>query len=134
MQQEGIPLALYAQDPAFTSLDISFLSRIDMKATSSEIESHITSTSFVYAPFVDWYLLLPMFLKGKNPELYIGNEILGSYGTYANTQEKKDVLEECNELGKQFAEERERRKVPDFEEHGNALEGLMIYWREDNDD
>ncbi|KAF9736514.1 hypothetical protein PMIN04_006242 [Paraphaeosphaeria minitans] len=134
VQQEGASLALYAQEPAFTPLDISFLSRLGIKVMSSEIESHITSTSFVYAPFVDWYILLPMFLKGRDPELYIGNEILGGYGTYANTQEKKDVLKDCNELGKIFARGKERRKVPEFEEHGNALEGLMIYWKEDEDD
>jgi hypothetical protein len=129
-----VSLALYAQEPAFTSLDISFLSRLDIIATSSDIETHITSSSFVYAPFVDWYILLPMFLKGQDPELYIGNEILSGYGTYANTNEKKDMLEECNELGKLFAQGRERIRVPEFEEHGNALEGLMMYWKEDEDD
>jgi hypothetical protein len=75
-----------------------------------------------------------MFLKGKDPELYIGNEIPGGYGTYANTKEKQDVLEECNKLGKLFAKGRERRRIPEFEEHGNALEGLMIYWKEDEED
>ncbi|KAF2439101.1 hypothetical protein P171DRAFT_131722 [Karstenula rhodostoma CBS 690.94] len=134
VQQEGVPLVLYAQEPAFTPLDVSFLARLDIKATSSEIESHITSRSFVYAPFVDWYILLPIFLKDQDPQLYIGNEILGSYGTYANTEDKKYVLEECNGLGKKFAKGRERRRVPEFEEHGNALEGLMIYWREEEDD
>ncbi|KAJ4355374.1 uncharacterized protein N0V89_003390 [Didymosphaeria variabile] len=134
VQQEGVPLALYAQEPAFTPIDISFLSRLKITATSSGIESRITSRSFIYAPFVDWYILLPLFLKEKDPELYIGNEILGSYGTYANTKEKKDVLEECNGLGKKFAKGRERRRVPDFEEHGNALEGLMIYWKEEEDE
>lgn len=127
-------LAIYAQEPAFTPLDISFLSRLGITTLASSIESHIKPNSFVFAPFVDWNLLLPVFLKGRDPELYIGNEILGSYGTYANTKEKRDVLEECNGLGRKFAEGRERRKVPAFEEHGNALEGLMIYWKEDEDD
>ncbi|KAL1604813.1 hypothetical protein SLS60_004353 [Paraconiothyrium brasiliense] len=134
VQQQGKPLALYAQEPAFTPLDVSLLARLGITAVASSVESHITSTSFVYAPFVDWYILLPIFLKNKDPELYIGNEILGDYKTYANSEDKKAVLEECNELGKSFAYKRERRKVPEFEEHGNALEGLMIYWKEDEDD
>ncbi|KAF1970714.1 hypothetical protein BU23DRAFT_473430 [Bimuria novae-zelandiae CBS 107.79] len=134
LQRTSEPLALYAQEPAFTSLDTSFLSRLNITAIPSSIESHISPNSFVYAPFVDWDILLPLFLKGKDPELYIGNEILGSYGMYANTADKKDVLGECNELGKKFAEGRERRRVPQFEEHGNALEGLMIYWRDDEDE
>lgn len=132
--QRKSSLSLYAQEPAFTPLDISFLARLDIIAVPSSIESHIAPDSFVFAPFVDWYLLLPVFLNGKDPELYIGNEILSSYGTFANTTEKEAVLSDCNELGKRFAEKREIRKVTEFEEHGNALEGLMIYWREEEDD
>ncbi|KAJ4295042.1 hypothetical protein N0V90_007050 [Kalmusia sp. IMI 367209] len=132
--QSDSSLTLYAQEPAFTPLDTAFLSRLDVTTLPSSIETHITSTSFVFAPFVDWYLLLPQFLKQKEPDLYIGNEILSSYGPFANTNEKIDVLEECNELGKSFLEGRERRRVPEFEEHGSALEGLMIYWKEHDDE
>ena len=77
---------------------------------------------------------MPLFLKEKDPELYIGNEILDSYGAYVNTTAKKEVLGECNLLGKRFSERRERRRVPGFEEHGNALEGLMVYWKEEEED
>jgi hypothetical protein len=127
-------LTLHAQEPAFTPLDISFLATLSITTISSDIESHITPTSFVFAPFVDWYLLLPIFLRNKDPELYIGNEILGDYKVYANTKEKEEALKESNEVGGRFVVGRERRKVPGFEEHGSALEGLMVYWREDDED
>ena len=82
---------------------------------------------------MDWYLLLPLFLKGRDPRLYIGNEILDNYRAFANTTEKKEAVAECNRLGKAFVEGRERRRVPEFELHGNALDGLMMYWREEED-
>jgi hypothetical protein len=126
---------LYAQDPAFTPLDTAFLSALNISVLTSSIESHITPSSFVFAPFVDWFLLLPLFLQNKDPELYIGNEVLENYRPFANTDEKRVVLAECNRLGKVFLEGREKRKVPEFELHGAALEGLVVYWKEvDSDD
>lgn len=134
VQQDNPNLILHAQEPAFTPLDKSFLTTLSITTVPSDIESHITPTSFVFAPFVDWYLLLPVFLKNKDPALYIGNEILGDYKVYANTTEKKEMLKESDEVGGKFVVGRERRKVPPFEEHGSALEGLMVYWKDDDDD
>ena len=125
---------MYAQEPAFTPLDTVFLTRLGITAITTSIETHIVPNSFVFAPFVDWYILLPLFLKERDPELYIGNEILSSYGAFANTTAKAEVLEECNQIGKGFSGKRERRRVPEFEEHGNALEGLMVYWKEEEDE
>jgi hypothetical protein len=117
----------YAQDPAFTSLDISFLASLDITTTTAGIEDHITSSSFVFSPFVDWFILLPMFLKGKDPEVYVGNEILEDYGAYAQSEDKKMKVEESNTIGKEFLGRREKVKLRDFEHHAHALNGMVIY-------
>jgi len=122
-------LQVYAQDPAFTPIDIEFLHLLNISTTPSGIESHITPKSFVYSPFVDWFILLPMFLKGKDPVLYVGNEILDDYGAYARSGEKKEKLAECNELGKLFLDGRESVKAKDFQLHAHALNGMNIYWK-----
>lgn len=134
VQDHNPTITLHAQEPIFTPLDTAFLSTLSITALSTGIESQITPTSFVFAPFVDWYILLPIFLKGRDPDLYIGNEILGDYKVYANTKEKEMVLVDSNTVGAKFVIGRERRRVPDFEEHGSALEGLMVYWRDDVDE
>ncbi|KAF2252051.1 hypothetical protein BU26DRAFT_561828 [Trematosphaeria pertusa] len=133
VQHEQSQIRLYAQEPAFTPLDISFLRALNIAVLSADIQTHITKSSFVFAPFVDWYILLPLFLKGKDPELYIGNEVLDDYGVFAKTSEKERVLEESNETGNIFQRGREWRRVPEFEPHGQALEGLMVYWKEDDE-
>jgi hypothetical protein len=104
-----------------------------MKVLTTGVEARISSTSFVFAPFVDWYILLPIFLKNRDPDLYIGNEVLNDYRQYAETGEKQMALAQCNELGRRFAEGRERMRVPEFELHAHALNGLMVYWREEED-
>jgi hypothetical protein len=92
----------------------------------------VTASSFVYSPFVDWFLLLPTFLAGRDPVLYVGNEILDDYGMYAQSEEKKERLEECNEVGKKWLVGRQVVKLREFEKHGNALNGMVVYWREGN--
>jgi hypothetical protein len=126
---DGTTIELYAQEPIFTPLDEAFLAALNITVLPSSIESHITSASFVFAPFVDWDLLLSVFLKEKDPALYIGNDMLDDYSLYANTEKKKQILEECNELGKNFLEKRSGFKVPEFGLHAHALNGLMVYWK-----
>ncbi|CAN9343857.1 unnamed protein product [Alternaria alternata] len=122
-------LGCFAQDPAFTPLDVEFLSLLSITVLESDLQSRITSQSFVYSPFVDWFLLLPVFLKSKDPVLYVGNEILDDYSVYAQTKEKKERLEECNEVGKKWTEGREKVALREFEKHGNALNGMVVYWK-----
>jgi hypothetical protein len=129
VRQLGTKVQMYAQDPAFTVIDIEFLQLLNITNVQYGIESHITPKSFVYSPFVDWYILLPTFLKGKDPALYVGNEILDGYGAYAQSGEKREKLEECNELGKAFLEGRESVKMMEFEEHAHALNGMRMYWK-----
>lgn len=117
----------HAQDPAFTPLDIEFLQLLNITTTTTGIEEHITSEGFVFSPFVDWFILLPTFLKGKDPLVYVGNEILDDYGAYAQSEEKRGKLAESNAIGKTFLEKREKVRLRDFEEHAHALNGIVIY-------
>ncbi|KAI4944877.1 hypothetical protein J4E91_008221 [Alternaria rosae] len=130
----GVEEACFAQDPAFTNLDIEFLSHLSITVLDSDLQVHITSHSFVYSPFVDWFLLLPTFLKSKDPVLYVGNEILDDYSVYAQTKEKKERLEECNQVGKKWIEGREKVALREFEKHGNALNGMVVYIRKSDED
>jgi hypothetical protein len=119
---------IYAQDPAFTTLDIEFLELLNITKMASGIESNITPRCFVFSPFVDWYILLPTFLKDKDPELYVGNEILNDYAPYVQTEDKREKVRECNDLGKALLEGKESVKLKDFEEHAHAFSGMVIYW------
>lgn len=119
---------IYAQEPAFTPLDHAFLSLLSVNICTDYIETKITPRSFVYSPFVDWYILLPIFLKGKDPVLYVGNEILDDYGAVAQSEEKKEKLEECNTFGGKWLEKRNTVKLEEFEMHPHALNGMVVYW------
>ena len=129
MQRLGRKMQMYAQDPAFTSIDIDFLRLLSITVVEFGIESHISPRSFVFSPFVDWYILLPTFLKDKGPVLYVGNEILDDYSVYAQGKDKREKLGMCNELGKRFLEGRESVKVREFEGHAHALNGMRVYWK-----
>ncbi|KAI4916932.1 hypothetical protein J4E90_003436 [Alternaria incomplexa] len=133
-ENKDIKIQCFAQDPAFTALDIEFLSHLSITVLDSDLQVHITSKSFVYSPFVDWFLLLPTFLKSKDPVLYVGNEILDDYSVYAQTKEKKERLEECNEVGKRWVKGREKVALREFEKHGNALNGMVVYLRNCDED
>jgi hypothetical protein len=124
---KDIEVPKYAQDPAFTATDVDFLKLLGVSTLETGIETHIVSETFVYSPFVDWFILLPMFLVGKDPVLYVGNEILDDYSAYAQTEDKKEKLDECNELGKKFLKDREIVKLKDFDGHAHALNGMVVY-------
>ncbi|KAJ4316549.1 hypothetical protein N0V94_005387 [Neodidymelliopsis sp. IMI 364377] len=119
---------LFAQEPAFTPLDHAFLALLDISVCESDISTHIWPRTFVFSPFVDWYILLPLFLQDRNPNFYVGNEILDDYGAFAQSKDKKNKLEECNKLGKMFLETREMLKLKEFEGHAHALNGMAVYW------
>jgi hypothetical protein len=104
-----------------------------MQVVDADIQNYISSSSFVFAPFVDWYILLPM-LENRSPQVYVGNEILRDYSPFANSTEKKDVLAKCNELGRKFLGGKDMFRVPEFELHEHALEGLAVYWLQEEED
>ena len=121
-------MKLYAQEPAFTSLDHDFLSLLSVNVRANDIATRITPQSFVFSPFVDWYLLLPIFLKDRDPVLYVGNEILDDYGAYAQSEEKREKLDECNRLGQSWLLKRDVVKLREFEMHPHAIQGMVVYW------
>jgi len=53
---------------------------------------------------------------------------------YAQTKEKKERLEECNEVGKKWIKGREKVALREFEKHGNALNGMVVYMRKRDED
>jgi hypothetical protein len=124
---------MYAREPAFNALDINFLSQllsITVLDTNEHTQSHITPSSFIFAPFVDWFILLPHYLKNKDPELYLGNEILTEYARFAGAdEEKRAVVGECECVGSAFLKGRKRVRLVEFELHGNALNGLVVHLR-----
>ncbi|KAL5118738.1 hypothetical protein ACEQ8H_003415 [Pleosporales sp. CAS-2024a] len=125
---------MYAQDPAFTPLDVEFLARLGVGHVQTGIEQYMSVESFVFSPFVDWCILLPVFLKGKDPLWYVGNEILHDYTAYAQTTDKEDKLQECNELGDKFLHNRERLRLRDLEAHAHALNGMVVYWKKEEEE
>ena len=128
MRESNAEVKLYAQEPAFTPIDHEFLALLSIHVCTDDIAAHISPRSFVFSPFVDWYLLLPMFLKGKDPVLYVGNEILDDYTAFAQSDEKRAKLEECNGLGREWVVKRDVAKVDEFEMHPHALNGMVVYW------
>jgi hypothetical protein len=130
VRDKGTEIELYAQEPAFTPLDHEFLSLLSIDVCTDDIATHITPRSLVFSPFVDWYILLPIFLKGKDPVLYVGNEILDDYGAFAQSEEKRVKLEECNESGRNWLGKRGTAKLREFEMHPHALNGMVVYWVE----
>jgi len=75
-------MKVYAQEPLFTDLDKEFLRGMGYEIRQDNAADFITDASFVYAPFLDWQILLPKFLKERDPLLFIGNEVLGEYDQY----------------------------------------------------
>jgi len=126
-------IKLYAQEPAFTPIDTSFLGLLGFEALGAGIEMHIGMHTFVYAPFVDWHLLLPLFLQGKDPPLYVGNEILDDYTVYAQVEEKKKKVDECNQLGHAFLQHRDMVKLGAFSLHAHALNGMVAYVKKEQE-
>lgn len=78
---------------------------------------------------MDWALLLPMFLKDRDPELYMGNAVLDSYDVYPEIRENVKVGEECSEIGRKFLKGKRVERVPEFGLHAHALDGLVVYWK-----
>lgn len=57
----------------------------------------------------------------------MGNEILGDYAVFAQTKEKREMLEVCNEVGRKWLDGRSVVRLREFERHGDALGGLVVY-------
>ncbi|KAF2184099.1 hypothetical protein K469DRAFT_580765 [Zopfia rhizophila CBS 207.26] len=128
-------MKLYAQEPAFNALDKTFLRTLNITTVANNAEKYVGKNSFVFAPFVDWPFLLPVVMKGKDPELYVGNEIFDDYSLYAcMSAVTEKLIQQCNGIGEKFLEGREGVRVPEFGLHTHALTGLMIYLRRQGGD
>jgi SRR1 len=78
-------IPIYAQDPVFNTLDVSFLSShlITVLPTPTAL-SHLTATTFLFAPHCERSFLLPV-LGGHDPALVICNDIEASVAGYVYT-------------------------------------------------
>ncbi|KAF2745483.1 hypothetical protein M011DRAFT_137558 [Sporormia fimetaria CBS 119925] len=130
-------IQLLAQEPRYTSLDTNFLTSLNFTLPSEEgAETHQTRTSFLFAPFLDNDALLFSFLAREEgqPCLYIGNEVRAQYSR-ENFHERlasdaagnlETRLKEAGEIGKRFMRKRRVFRLPEFEGHGNALNGIVV--------
>lgn len=60
----------------------------------------------------------------------MGNEILDDYGAFAQSEEKRVKLEECNELGRKWLRKRDVVRLGELKLHPHALNGMVVYWIE----
>lgn len=65
--------------------------------------------------------------------MYVGNEILDDYGAFAQTEEKREKLEECDEFGKKWLAKRSTVRLREFEMHPHALNGMVVYWLDNHE-
>jgi hypothetical protein len=69
-------IKLYAQDPQFGKLEKDILTSYGFTIVETpEIRHHITPTTFLFAPFVEWTVLIPQIIGARDPFLYIGSDM-----------------------------------------------------------
>ncbi|KAF2205934.1 hypothetical protein GQ43DRAFT_361114 [Delitschia confertaspora ATCC 74209] len=124
----AIPLKLFAQEPCFNSIDKAFLRELGFAILNNDAHKHFTPTSFVYSPFLDWFILLPM-LRNKDPTLFIGNEILADYSQYTHSLPVEKSIKDYNNTAKKFLRSRKAYALPSFDLHQHAMHGMMIYFK-----
>ncbi|KAF1988923.1 hypothetical protein K402DRAFT_419256 [Aulographum hederae CBS 113979] len=147
--RKGEEMEVFAQEPRFTDLDVEFLTALGVDVVQPpEAKNRIEETSFLYAPFLQWEVLLPGVLHDARPTLFLGNDVagmaamlqeLGKYGlgvTSHSGQEgdeiSMDVVAECAKIARDFWDLYQGRgDVGSFEEHETALRGLVMMWKED---
>jgi hypothetical protein len=68
-------IRLYAQDPHFGKLEKEILTSFGFQIVEApEVRHHITSNTFLFAPFVEWPMLIPQIIGARDPFLYIGSD------------------------------------------------------------
>ena len=74
--QDDYNLQIFAQDPAFTPLDVDLLKEYDIEVLETPRAAEVIDQhTLVFAPFIDAAVLLPSILKNKNPAIYVGTDI-----------------------------------------------------------
>ncbi|KAF2104203.1 hypothetical protein NA57DRAFT_70420 [Rhizodiscina lignyota] len=140
-------MKVYAQEPLFSALDKAFLAKFEIQTLDSpHAVELITPSTFLFVPFLEWYVLLWEVLRCKDPELYIGtdiHDILDRLDGLAEEDDRvasratdgdgtKTKVEELKNVCAEFFKSRELVQIPDegvFEGHATALYGLVIYTR-----
>ena len=127
----------YIQEPRFTQLDKQFFSYLSITVLESPAASDIVNhETFLYAPFLQWTILLPGFLQSRHdPNLVITAALdelsssdidlkLGKDSEKYTSDQKESFIQTANRfLNRMFG-----MKVPEFDEYPAALMGLTCYW------
>lgn len=132
-------MKLYIQEPRLFPLDKSFFESLHITVLESPAAStHTNGSTFLYAPFLPWTVLLTDFLTEKNPHLTItaiASNVIDSIdillGDNASdyTQEQKDTF---SQVLKKFLSQRTCKDFPQpFELDNHALMGLKVLWDEE---
>lgn len=125
---------MFAQEPGFTELDKEFLSSLDIRVLESKIGDggmgaagdELGKGTFLFEPFVDMNVGMLESMLREDVGLYMGSSVSGILS--------RREVSEVGVLARKFCEGREMRKFPVFEVEPNVLEGVAIWWREEEED
>ncbi|KAF2162823.1 hypothetical protein M409DRAFT_26679 [Zasmidium cellare ATCC 36951] len=126
-------LEVVAQEPMNTELDVEFLDTLNIKAleidTAAKVEGlgpateYLGEKTFAYEPFLDMTATMLDEVLDADLPLYIGSSIRGL----------KEKTTQAGQLAKRFAKERGMYKLPTFEVDPNVMDGMEIFWKEEDD-
>ncbi|KAF4542686.1 uncharacterized protein LTHEOB_7416 [Lasiodiplodia theobromae] len=140
----GEEVKMYAEDPVFNTLDEEIFEELGitvvkgLRSTDGSRQEgaaqFIEPDSLIFAPFMPSFIMLEDFLAGKDPAIYIGNDVLAMLDlAKSQVRYSGDVDERtrrCIQAAEEFlAQGREVVALPEFDLHEHALAGQMIYWR-----
>jgi hypothetical protein len=138
--EEGARVRLYAQEPRFTPTDHEIFSCYYVEVLDgNNARDYITPNTIVFAPFLQWTVMLLDILNDRDPAMCISIDIREALdqiepkirgGCTRLTLEGRQVdLERCSSVGKTFLAARGDVGFPEFELDVHALGGLRIYER-----
>ncbi|KAI9755685.1 MAG: hypothetical protein M4579_004183 [Chaenotheca gracillima] len=120
-----------AQDPVFNELDMDFLAtthQVTILRDPEKAASHISNSTFLYAPHCEWSFLLPALQGGAmSPSLVVCNDIEPLISGPLSTSLHGLVSDKAREFVHLPA--REAVAFPRFEPHDSVFNDLSIYWR-----
>nr|POF06950.1 hypothetical protein CFP56_31574 [Quercus suber] len=158
---QDAPIAMYAQDPTYTSLDRTWLARVKVVPTDLNLDSLkvtglgpardlLQPTSLVFELFMEVGTEAALELFGSNMILYVGSSLDHIIKRASASTNVRDVAKGFHEGSKDYVQTRNsnahsdvatrfqqgRRKLgfPTFEEDPTIFEGLQMYWKEPTDE
>ncbi|KAF2423481.1 hypothetical protein EJ08DRAFT_447649 [Tothia fuscella] len=134
-------IKLYAQEPRFTAADRTIFQSYGITVLENlDARNYITPNIIIYAPFLQWTIMLQDILRDQNPAMCISLNIRDaldqiviklksgcSGASFEGTSLGRREMESCVTVGEAFLVGREDVEFPDFELDANALRGLRIY-------